>query len=494
MSRTAATTSQVRAYRFMLRRMQSALVGRDAVMRREPMRQHLRATAVGVVLSVLGLAAFFLAGRFRPVSDLNQDDIVIVRPSQAVFVVRDNPRRLIPVPNLTSARLLLLAIAPGQQEPAVKTVEEAALAGIPRTQASGIPAAPPLPAAENLIRPVWSVCDSTPTPGASPPDPGANPVVRQHTTTVLIQQRSPAARGLGEQVALLVAEQRTGVPYLIWHGRRGRIDLADPAIRTLYRLGNVVPRPVGSGLLDAVPEGHPLVLPALPVGPPVPQLPGVQVGDVVRVQGAEDSFFLLLPQGVQPIEPAVADLIRYRHSSSPEVPTVTPEALARVPEAPLAAQLDFAGFPHRVPKVLGATDTPVVCLTWQGPDQPALITVGPDGWLPIAAGESPVELAGSGDGRTGDGRSGDGRTAGVVYVTPTKAALVHQVQPGQRSDAGTLWLVTDQGFRYPVPSAQVAAALGLGAASTPAPQPILELLPVGPALDPQRAVAAISGN
>jgi type VII secretion protein EccB len=473
MSRTAATTSQVRAYRFMLRRMESALVGRDAVMRREPMRQHLRATAVGLVLSVLGLAAFFVVGRFRPVSDLNPDDIVIARPSQAVFVVRDNPRRLVPVPNLTSARLLLLALASGQQQPAVKTVEEAALAGIPRTQATGIPAAPPLPAPENLIHPVWSVCDST-----------ADPVVTQPTTTVLIQQRPPAARGLGEEAALLVAEQRTRATYLVWQGHRSRIDLADPAIRTLYRLGNVVPRPVGSGLLNAIPEGHPLVLPAIPVGLPFPQLPGRQVGDVVRVEGAQDSFFLLLPQGVQPIEPAVADLIRYHHSTSPEVPTITPEALARVPEAPLAAQLDFAGFPHRVPRVLGAADIPVVCLTWLGPDRPALITTAPDGRLPVVAGESPVELSGSGGGRTAD----------AVYLTPTKAALVHEVQPGQRPDASTLWLVTDQGFRYPVPSAQVAAALGLGAASTPAPGPILELLPVGPALDPQRAVAAISGN
>jgi type VII secretion protein EccB len=484
MSRTAATTSQVRAYRFMLRRMESALVGRDAVMRREPMRQHLRATAVGLVLSVLGLAAFFVVGRFRPVSDLNPDDIVIARPSQAVFVVRDNPRRLVPVPNLTSARLLLLALAPGQQQPAVKTVEEAALAGIPRTQVTGIPAAPPLPSAENLIHPVWSVCDTAPTQGAFPQAPTANPVVTQPTTAVLIQQRPPAARGVGEEAALLVAEQRTRVTYLVWRGRRGRIDLADPAIRTLYRLGNVAPRPVSSGLLNAIPEGHPLVLPAIPVGRPVPQLPGLQVGDVVRVQGAQDSFFLLLPQGVQPIEPAVADLIRYHHSTSPEVPTVTPEALARVPEAPLAAQLDFAGFPHRVPKVLGAADIPVACLTWLGPDQAALITVGPDGRLPIAAGESPVELPSSGDGRTAD----------AVYLTPTKAALVHDVQPGQRPDASTLWLVTDQGFRYLVPSAQVAAALGLGVASTPAPAPILELLPVGPALDPQRAVTAINGN
>ncbi|MBV9141982.1 MAG: type VII secretion protein EccB [Pseudonocardiales bacterium] len=51
------TTSQVQAYRFVLRRMESALVRKDAVMVHEPMRQHLRAMTVGLILAVLGLVA-----------------------------------------------------------------------------------------------------------------------------------------------------------------------------------------------------------------------------------------------------------------------------------------------------------------------------------------------------------------------------------------------------------------------------------------------------
>jgi ESX secretion system ATPase EccB len=67
MSTNPTTKAQVQAYRFVLRRMESALVRKDAVMLHEPMRHHLRATAVGLILGLLGLAAFFVVGKFtRP--------------------------------------------------------------------------------------------------------------------------------------------------------------------------------------------------------------------------------------------------------------------------------------------------------------------------------------------------------------------------------------------------------------------------------------------
>lgn len=63
MSTDPTTTSQVQAYRFTLRRMESALVRKDAVLLHEPMRHHLRATLVGLILGVLGLAACFVIGK-----------------------------------------------------------------------------------------------------------------------------------------------------------------------------------------------------------------------------------------------------------------------------------------------------------------------------------------------------------------------------------------------------------------------------------------------
>jgi ESX secretion system ATPase EccB len=63
MSTNPTTTSQVQAYRFVLRRMESALVRKDAVMLHEPMRHHVRAMAIGLVLGMLGLAAFLVIGK-----------------------------------------------------------------------------------------------------------------------------------------------------------------------------------------------------------------------------------------------------------------------------------------------------------------------------------------------------------------------------------------------------------------------------------------------
>jgi type VII secretion protein EccB len=284
---------------------------------------------------------------------------------------------------------------------------------------------------------------------------------------------------LGDEAALLAAEQDTGITYLVWRGQRERVDLVhDAAVRTYYRLGNVVPRKVSAGLLNAIPEGHPLTLPVIPAARPVPQLPGVQVGDVVRVKGVQDSFFLVLPQGVQSVQPAVADLLRYRHGASAEFTTVAPEAISRVPEVPVASQLDFAGFPTQVPQILKIAEAPVTCLTWQGPDQAPAVSVYPDGRLPLGAGDNPVELP----------PAATGQTADSAFLSPSKGSLARGMVPGQRPDTGAIWLVTAQGFRYGVPSMDVARALGLGEATSPAPESILNLLPIGPTLDPQRAL------
>src|SRR5438067_12793933 len=65
MPSTPTTKSQVQAYRFVLRRMQSALVRRDAVMLHDPMRSHGRATVVGVLLGIFGLAGFVIFGMIK---------------------------------------------------------------------------------------------------------------------------------------------------------------------------------------------------------------------------------------------------------------------------------------------------------------------------------------------------------------------------------------------------------------------------------------------
>jgi hypothetical protein len=81
MSTDPTTSSQVQAYRFVLRRMESALVRKDAAMLHEPMRHHLRATAVGLLLAALMLVAFFIVHKVHPTSAAAPAGVLIVIPA-----------------------------------------------------------------------------------------------------------------------------------------------------------------------------------------------------------------------------------------------------------------------------------------------------------------------------------------------------------------------------------------------------------------------------
>ncbi|MDQ2880512.1 MAG: type VII secretion protein EccB [Actinomycetota bacterium] len=86
MSTNPTTKAQVQAYRFVLRRMESALVRKDAVMLHEPMRHHLRATAVGLILGLLGLAAFVVIGKLHPPAHTSAPAVGLVLSSGAWWV------------------------------------------------------------------------------------------------------------------------------------------------------------------------------------------------------------------------------------------------------------------------------------------------------------------------------------------------------------------------------------------------------------------------
>src|SRR3954451_4519294 len=118
MPSTPTTKSQVQAYRFVLRRMQSALVRKDAVMLHDPLRTHSRGTIVGICLAALGLLGFLIWGILSPKPTVpSKDGIVIGKPSGQVYVLLTQPtKRLIPVFNLASARLLLYSQQLGDQE------------------------------------------------------------------------------------------------------------------------------------------------------------------------------------------------------------------------------------------------------------------------------------------------------------------------------------------------------------------------------------------
>ena len=76
---------------------------------------------------------------------------------------------------------------------------------------------------------------------------------------------------------------------------------------------------------------------------------------------------------------------------------------------------------------------------------------------------------------------------------PPGGGLIAQNVPAPGIEGGTLYLVTDLGIKYPLPSAEVAKALGYGAAApVPVPAGTLDFLPTGPPLDPAAAATSQS--
>ncbi|WP_206787631.1 type VII secretion protein EccB [Amycolatopsis sp. MtRt-6] len=516
MPSTPTTKSQVQAYQFVLRRMQSALVRRDAVMLHDPMRTHTRATIVGVVLGALGMIVFVVWGLLSPAPSVPEaGNIVIGEQSGTVYVVAGNPKKLIPTFNLASARLLLLAQqkqpgaggatgapAPAPASPAsVKNptvVSDDQLKNIPRDKLTGIPDGPQLiPSDSQRISPNWAVCDQVQLDPSLPnPDTG-------RTNTYVFGGIAPSGLGaeLGENEALL-AKADNGKTYLVYrlpssrnrpnaNTVRAEIDVDNPndAVRTALQLPPS-PRKITQGLLNAIPEVAKLTPPKIANGPAPADFDGLTAGDVFATQQAgqrELNYWAITTTGIQRVSNAVADIIRVaKNGSSGSIQTLGLDKLAGVrtlqPTDPDYIPVD--DFPRSVPTVLDATkNSSVACLGWSlvgsGPDQDAHTSVYVDTQLPgqKATGDkfTPMAVTTPGPNRV---------PLNGFYLKPGFAAVVQSATGKASFGKGAIQLISDRGIRYSVPDAQTADAIGLNNRQ-PAPESIIGLLPTGASLNTQ---------
>ena len=492
MAQTPTSKAQVQAYRFVLKRMESALVRRDAVMLHDPMRTHLRSTVVGVIITVIVLAGFLVWGLFSTKSVLDRDGIVVGKQSGAMYVHVTQPQqRLIPVTNLASARLILLAQAnAGGSAPQAggdaiepRLVDDSALQNITRSALAGIPGAPQdIPNAGEMVPPKWSLCD-TAAVDESDPDPTDEPLV---TTTALIGLDLPG-RPLTEREALLLrydAPERTSY-YLVHNGRSHKIDATEPDVRSAFKLpdpeaANSDDRLVSVGLLNAIPPGEELTAPLIPGNGEPSTLPGLgdlKIGDVFRVevaqQGGTNDFYVILRDGVQQVPRTLADLLLFTAGRYNEIPPR--------PATAVTAQLDTLntdGFPDDAPEIVQIRRSTVACLHWQFRDgqQDVTMTVADRMFAPNNL--RATRLAQADDG---------GDLLDEVVIQGGKGAAVQGVVPDQTIGTGNMFLVTDQGVKFGIPGAEVAGALGITQFS-PAPEDIVRLLPDGPQLNPQDAL------
>jgi type VII secretion protein EccB len=457
---------QIQAYQFLRRRLISALVTADANHPISPSRRLVLGTILGVAAAVLTAAAFGVIGLLDPsgAADWQQGGQVIVEQETGARYVLGQDGLLHPVVNYASARLL----AGGNADQTV-TVSSSSLGSASRGAMLGIPGAPDsLPASGSLSDNTFASCTRT------PPD---LPAAAEPVSTVILGDVAPTGRPLPAGQALFVTPP-SGGEFLVTSGHRFRLT-SQAAIAALgYE--DVPATPVSDSWLDTVPAGRDLALLAVSdAGAPGPTIGGTptQVGQVL----GDGSYYLVQADGVAPIGATEARLVlgdsadvAAYPNGRPSVVQLSVAALAAAPRSPVAAQSGTADYPRALPTVATVSPNAVLCAVGDGTDDAEIIAAG---GLPLPQGAKVMRV----------GQRTDDRVADEVYVPPGSGTLVRE-RVGTGGGTGAMYLITDAGTKYPVPSQDAAAALGYaGVTPKQVAGTLLALLPTGPSLDPVAA-------
>jgi type VII secretion protein EccB len=460
------TRLQVSGYRFLLRRIECALLGRDIRAVNDPIRAPAHSLLAGSLLAIVALAGCGVLAVLRPQPPLGNAPIVMGNQSGALYVRVGET--LHPVLNLASARLITKTNANPQPTP------ESELSRSKRGPLLGIPGAPQFlaePLAEDELR--WTVCDT---------DDGTP----ANTTVVVGQAEGPLSRRLATEQTVLVKPDYPdsgGATYLLYDGHRAVVNLAEPAVVRALRLDGRVPLTVSPALLNAVPEAPPITTPWIRgVGGRGPgALLGFPVGSVLRVARADsDEYYVVLSGGVQRVGQVAADLVRFADSQHTHTDISVAPDLIRATST--VTELPVSTFPDRVPALLDVGGT-TLCVSWaRAASGRAEISVLVGG-LPVPSGRQPVTLSQA---------DGKGMAVDAVYLPPGRSAYVRSTGlSGDNARAGTRYLITDTGVRFAIHDDDAAHDLGLPNTAIPAPWPVLATLPSGPELSRAKALVAL---
>ncbi len=475
---------------------------RDSVMLHDPMGSHKRATIGGVVLACVGCIGFLVWGLFGGKGSVpDPGSVVIAKESGSVYVVTADDaadKRLIPMLNMASAKLLVMAQGGGGQGQAIEptTVKEAALAEFPRGPRTGMPNAPEfLPSASDPAPAAWAVCDEADVNGALGQQRAEESA---KISTTVMGGVSHHGQPLADDQSLFVQDTASGQQYLVYnvdpdlsgrsssmHTVKARIDPNEAAVTEMYGLNSAVPRQVSTHMLNAIPEVAPLELPQVPnKGGSSPNLPsGQSIGDVVKqtVPGDAEKYFLLLENGKQQISAGAAAVMHASGTNSTNIdaiPNITGK-LPNVNDVPEGIE-QLGNFPAKVPNPVPFRDFNSSCLSWvdNGGNHEIRATLHRDG---VHTPKAPVELAQSDD---------SGPNVDHFFMPPGKAAVVHGNTNEAGSGIGPIYFVSDQGVVYGVKDPPTAQ--GLGVINAPgeikdAPGWVMRTLPKGDFLDPAQA-------
>lgn len=454
------TKVQVSGWRFLLRRVEHAIVRRDTRMFDDPLQFYSRAVSAGIIIAVLICLGAALMAYFKPLGKRGGDQLLVDRTTNQLYVVMPGGGELRPVYNLTSARLVLGN--PGTPS-AVKSDE---LNRMSKGQPIGIPGAPYATPVSGAAESMWTLCDTVTKPESVAPTVRTSVLVRPLAIDSTVGPLRP------DQGMLVTFK---GADWLVTKGGRHSIDLADRAVTSAVGIP-VTARatPISEGLFNALPNAGPWQLPQIPrtgepntVGLPAPLVIG-SVFETVT-ESDQQQHYVVLPDGVARVnEPTAAALRATNSYGLLEPPAVEASVVSRIPE-----QVYVSPLPDKALDIMLRQDDPTLCWSWQrvAGDQAPRTTVVAGRRLPIA----PSALNTGIRQITGDS---------TVYIDGGQFVRLQSPDPRYGEN---LYYIDPQGVRYGVQDEDTAKSLGLTNPST-APWQVVSLLVDGPVLSKQAAL------
>jgi type VII secretion protein EccB len=451
------TKVQVSGWRFLLRRVEHAIVRRDTRMFDDPLQFYSRSFTLGIVVAVAILVGAGLLAYFRPQGKLGGSTLLTDRATNQLYVIVSG--QLHPVYNLTSARLVLGNPA---NPAAVKSSE---LSRLPMGQTIGIPGAPYATPVSGGTKSVWTICDTATRAETSAP------AVQTAVIAMPLMIDSSIDPILPNE-AMLASYQNKA--WIITPKGRLSIDLTDRALTSAVGIPvSAKPTPISEGLFNALPNVGTWQLPPIPsAGDPnsVGLPPDLVIGSVFQVHSEKGpQYYVVLPDGIAQVNSTTAAALRATQSHGLVAPpAVVPSLVVQIPERVYPSPL-----PDDPLKVVSRPDEPTVCWNWerQGGDQSPKTLVLTGRHLPIP----PAFL-----------NAGIKQIHGTATVYIDGGKFVSLQSPDPRYGEN-LYYVDPQGVRYGLQNVETAKALGLSSAKT-APWEIVRLLVDGPVLSKDAAL------
>ncbi|OMC15301.1 type VII secretion protein EccB [Mycobacterium sp. SP-6446] len=451
------TKVQVSGWRFLLRRLEHAVVRRDTRMFDDPLQFYSRSVALGIVVSVLIMVGALAMAYFKPQGKLGGGNLFVDRATNQLYLMVSG--QLHPVYNLTSARLVLGNAA----EP--KAVKSSELNKFPKGQSIGIPGAPYATPVSSDSSSVWALCDTVSRADTR------SPTVQTSVISMPLAIDS-AVNPLLPSEALLASYQ--GKDWIVTSRGRHATALADRPLTSALGIPLAAkPTPISAAMFNALPDAGSWQLPPVPSAgaPNTLGLPNeLVIGSVFQVQTVFGSqFFVVLPDGVAHVNANTASALRANESYGlVAIPSVVKSQVVRIPEREFPSPL-----PDEPIKLVNRPDEPELCWTWErntGEQAPktAVVTGRHLPIPPAAMGQGIKQIQG----------------AATVYANGGKYVQMQSPDPRYGE---SLYYVDPQGVRYGLPDQQTAGALGL-TSPKPAPWEIVRLLVDGPVLSKEAAL------